>query len=119
MSKMPMNVIVVFCFFLSFFTTTANALGGQRVQDMIQQCQKDDPAYLYCVGMGSGVSLMMMLNSKTVGAYRFCRENRSRVLSNGQIIRIFLNWADRNPKNWDAPGPIGFALALEEAYPCN
>lgn len=116
MSKTPMNVIVFFCFFLSFFTTTANALEGDSVQDMIQQCQQDDPKFLHCVGMGSGVSVMMMLNSKTVGSYRFCS---SRGLSNGQIIRIFLNWADRNPKDWDAPGPIGFALALGEAYPCN
>lgn len=39
-------------------------------------------------------------------------------VSNGQRIKVFLNWADRNPANWHKIWFIGFALAFKEAWPC-
>ena len=117
MLKFQINALASLFFILSFLGTTTYAQdSGRSVQDMIQHCQPNDRKIMHCIGMGSGVSVMMMLNVNTPGTYRICTPDR---ITNAQIVRIFLNWADKNPKKWDAPGPIGFALALEEAYPCN
>ena len=116
MFKNPINLMILLLFSLSFFGTATHAQeSGATVQDMIQQCEQNDRKFLYCVGVGSGVSVMMMLNSDAPGTLRICNSGR---ITNGQIIRIFLNWANRNPQKWGAPAPIGFALSLQETYPC-
>jgi Rap1a immunity proteins len=117
---MQRNTLGALTALLIFLISSTNAIGQNTgpssVQEMIEACKPDSSLQMYCLGVGSGVSVMMMLNSKSAGTYRLCSPRK---VTNGQITRIFLNWADRNPKHWDAPAPIGFAIALQEAYPCN
>jgi hypothetical protein len=92
---------------------TANAT---TVQDMIGICKPSDSIYPYCLGQASGVMATMMANAdETKTGPRMCATSS---VSNAQAIKIFLNWADKNPTNWQLPSAFGFILALREAYPC-
>ena len=44
----------------------------------------------------------------------FCRDGASM----GAMIRVYLNYMDKNPKLFDAPEMVGLAFSLMDAYPC-
>jgi len=96
----------------------ASSNNFDTVQDMIGYCKAADGGNrpFYCVGMTSGVLGMMTLNAKYPDSWRMCPT--SSVVSNGQAIQIFLNWAEKNPTKWQTLAFFGFAAALGEAYPC-
>ena len=102
---------------IALLSLTVRAAPGQTVQEMIGNCRAPDgdPGRMYCIGQASGVMALMMANSKDPVAWRACSTG---FISNGQAIQIFLNWADRNPTRWQIPSPLGFAIAVREAYPC-
>jgi hypothetical protein len=107
MLKNLLTAVIALC------SLTANAT---TVQDMIEICKPSANARLYCIGEASGVMGTMMAYaeySKT--GIRMCAPSS---VSNGQAIKIFLNWADKNPTGWQHPSYFGFMLALSEAYPC-
>jgi len=37
----------------------------------------------------------------------------------GQMLQIFLNWADTNPTEWQHGPSVGVVIAFARAFPCN
>jgi hypothetical protein len=110
---------LVFGFFLFLTLGSQPAIAGQTttVSDMIAKC-KAPGGHIdvsHCIGAAEGVATLMMMNAKVPDAWRMCAKS---FVSNGQVIQIFLNWAEKNPVKWQLPSGVGFALALAEAYPC-
>ena len=36
----------------------------------------------------------------------------------GQLVEVFLNWADKHPKMWHVPPVLAVGRALRAAFPC-
>ena len=107
MLKNLLTAVIALC------SLTANAT---TVQDMIEICKRSDARQYYCLGEASGVRGTMMANAdQTKTGPRMCATS---LVSNAQVVKIFLNWADKNPADWQIPSSVGFILALREAYPC-
>ena len=98
---------------ITVYSLTANAT---TVQEMVEICKPSANERLYCIGEASGVvGTMMAYANYSKTSIRMCAPSS---VSNGQAIKIFLNWADKNPTDWQIPSTVGFILALREAYPC-
>lgn len=69
----------------------------------------------YCIGVVSGVGKILYVSADLDTPLRSCTKDQ---VTNSQMIQIFMNWADKNPKHWQEPDFYGVAQALMDAYPC-
>ncbi len=115
-NKFLFFLVCVFCFGGTHFPVRAQS-EGPTIQNMIYMCKEGGKItdFSNCAGMAFGVFVTMVSNKSVAGARRACPTS---FVSNGQIIQVFLNWAKNHPEDWQAPAPIGFIFALQEAWPC-
>jgi hypothetical protein len=70
---------------------------------------------MYIVGQASAESGLTPDKRDTLKAYALCHQETVPV---ADMIRVFLNWTERNPKEWQENGEIGVLASLREAWPC-
>ena len=88
----------------------------KTVQDFLTQCQtKGSLNEIYCVGVFHGVGLVLRTNAKYHRQYAVCSKS---FISFGQMQQAFYNWANANPKHWQADGGVGITTALIQTWPC-
>ena len=81
------------------------------VLSLMNQCKGNvGPSWqMYCYGLVSG--LIVGLRSTQ---YACAPEGATIAL----LAQIFINWAEKNPKEWEQFAKVGLAKALHEAHPC-
>jgi tRNA U34 2-thiouridine synthase MnmA/TrmU len=65
---------------------------------------------------GFGAMMYVVEKRKTLAAFGVCQQETVTV---AEMIQAFLNWTERNPKEWQENGEIGVLASLREAWPCN
>jgi hypothetical protein len=73
-------------------------------------------AMMYVVGKASAETGLALEKRKTLAAFGVCQQETVTV---AEMIQAFLNWTERNPKEWQENGEIGVLASLREAWPCN
>jgi len=109
----------------------SDASQPDSVQAMREWCHAtmDDPRRSACIAFVSGIGSYMI----EIGVYQMdttirqeYREALTKVsicpkeaVSGGQFVQVFLNWSDKNPKEWQSTATAGVFAALIEAWPCS
>jgi hypothetical protein len=93
------------------------------VQSLYENCKAPErsPRNTLCMGYISGVGNMMGL----VGAVERQHPDRDYAnlatcgdITNGAMMQAFMNWAEKNPREWASNQSVGVILALSETWPC-
>ena len=94
------------------------------VRDFVLACSKEGGVWLtFCLAYIQGVSSYAHGLSDSGYTQLFypgfgqllCHPKN---LSNQQIAKIFILWANENPEHWKLSGAKGVAAALGQAWPC-
>jgi hypothetical protein len=110
---------------MSFAASPVSA-GGEFTTGRLREVCNENQGSLgrgYCSGFIYGAALVLFTNGKLVD------ENKNPVATNsvsiclvnvssGAMEQAFMDWAGRNPKDWDKPAVIGVITALHETWPC-
>jgi len=91
--------------------------GLQRVMDNDDTDDRDAWNGAYCIGYVAGYRDMLgtLAVSDALKTRFACIPDH---LSNGDVVKVFVAWAERNRDKLGEPCTIGLARALGEAYPC-
>jgi hypothetical protein len=94
---------------------------GYDVQSLYRRCKMPEasPELGICIGFISGVGAMMntlgVVRHQVPGVANFAICGNP---SYGAMVQAFLNWAEKNPREWGKKQEIGVATALGLAWPC-
>ncbi len=91
------------------------------VQDYIRACERTSTWMLFCYGHVHGVAKTMMINGLVLtqeGGPDVPSLCTSKGFSPTQAVKVFLNWANANPTEWQVEAQAGMLVALSEAWPC-
>ena len=96
----------------------AKTSSTETVQDLLAVCKdlKRNPDGMYCLGIANGVMITLMAINAENNKMGACFPPRK--TTNGQIIQAFINWSERNPKNWGLPAGLGMVFSTMEMWPC-
>lgn len=103
--------------------------GTINVQTLLSYCKalSGTQEYWFCQGFVGGVGDQMILNGIAInlpGGPRFPPYFRNIAACSGDpvtwgaMIQSFVNWAEKHPENWQAPGTLGVNTAVRETWPC-
>jgi hypothetical protein len=102
----------------------ANAVvPNQNVQSLYDLCKEGptSPKYSYCVGYISGVAEMLsflhqhkQLYPEYNNLFEICDTP-----SYGAMAYAYVNWAEKNPKEWGKDRIIGVLAVLVANWPCH
>ena len=94
----------------------------ETVQEFLSACKGRDKytedqglTYSYCTGVALGVMSTLQLLKKSNQIQTPCIPRET---SNGQIVQAFLNWAEKNPTEWQIHTVTGFMMAIYNTWPC-
>lgn len=115
-----MRILFAFLFALLIvahgsISANAQSIKGD-VQEFLSWCRRDqsDEFYGYCLQYIARVSDWMWhveeMPMKAVGCPRG-------VASHDARVQAFINWAEKNPKRWNAPRRVGVRAAISETWP--
>ena len=90
--------------------------GGPTVQELRGFCKEGQGTYQYCLGMALGLIYVFDINAQTDARYKACIPKSG--TKSEQAVQAFKNWADDNPKEWQADGVWGMAAAILQTWPC-
>ena len=118
-------------------------VGREGTGDLYDVCKavRDDrfgDEWIFCIAYFRGFFDMALIDMKNLeaaqdvvasldpsGAFKgylngrpICPDIES-IINMGQLVQIFVNWAESNPTKWAEPVMLGAYQALKEAYPCN
>ena len=108
----------------SVFSAETNLL---TVQDLVAQCKSDDVRFrISCVSYVHGVSDMMGIAAavrKSVPEATAIVLDPVSVCGVGPVtaadtMQLFINWAEKNPKESQSEASIGVWTSIREAWPC-
>jgi Rap1a immunity proteins len=102
-----------------------NAFDWDTTQDLYFACKSNNTTIaMACMKYLQGVLSMMQL----IGLGMDSRPERTAFSSTFEacaedvtapaMIRIFINWAEKHPKQWGKPPAFGAWAAYAEAFPC-
>ena len=106
------------------YPARAESKPPNSVQELLMACEYlENPTaeqsgnYAYCAGIAIGVmgTLGQLTNFGEIKGKGYCI---SKDTSTGQLIQLFRNWAEANPKLWQYEGVSGFVVAATRAWPC-
>ena len=115
-----MSKFLVFVFFFSLIVVPSGQSEASElsVQDLLESCKggRGEFAEGFCLGTMNGAMHLLLLN-RWVGAspFRICPAEG---ISTGQARQIFVNWAEKNPKEWQKEASVAVFASLALAYPC-
>src|SRR5215467_1586758 len=102
------------------------------VQELYKMCKVGagvstaPPDAVVCIGFLSGVAEMMIANGELA---KTLVDNRDRIsvlkfsactkkTSFGEMLQVFLKWAQKHPETWSEPRTVGAMEAFSEKWPC-
>jgi hypothetical protein len=102
------------------------------VQELYKMCKvragvsAAPPDAVVCIGFLSGVAEMMIANGELA---KTLVDNRDRAsvlrfsactkrASFGEMLQVFLKWAQKHPEMWSEPRTVGAMEAFSEKWPC-
>jgi hypothetical protein len=97
----------------------AEAASAQRTDELLWQCTGQDGGNLGKLACGKFLDGMMDMHSIFVGMDMggfYCLPASG--ISADQAIRIFISWADNNPKELHKSARLSAVVSLREAFPC-
>lgn len=97
------------------------------VQELYESCTASQHSYTTlsllskCRGYINGVADMMVLfgtegDATTRKYFGMCPKD---IVTQGAVIQVFKNWAEKHPEMWGKPSLLGVMMALNEAWQCN
>ncbi len=95
------------------------AASAQRTDQFLWQCTGQDGGDLGKLACGKFLDGMMDMHSIFVGMDMggfYCLPASG--ISADQAIRIFISWADNNPKELHKSARLSAVVSLREAFPC-
>lgn len=99
----------------------------RTIQDLLGDCKSDDVARkIGCIAYVSGVGDMMgvvkiarqAVPDEEQVSWNFVAVCSTESITAGQMMQAFINWAEKNPKEWQKPIIVGAWNALRETWPC-
>jgi hypothetical protein len=113
---------------VSAYGADSNTKIPHTIQDLYTECSsQDEDNQLLCLAYLAtsrenvtfiGRALFTPLRNPTADRLRkilYCVPNE---VTNGQLRQVFINWAEKNPKDWQTVAVAGVIVALREAWPC-
>lgn len=95
----------------------------KNTEHLLKWCKQPETSanHAFCVGFVSGIAEMMKLVALT--AHGHFRMNYGMCVSDpdpggNAEVQAFINWTEKNPKNWGMLNEVGVILALSETWPC-
>ena len=95
----------------------------QDVQSLYNICKEGptSPSYGLCVGYISGVADMLWFlhlnkqqHPEDTTPFEMCDTP-----SYGAMVQAYVNWAEKNPKEWDKDRTFGVLAAIAANWPCH
>jgi hypothetical protein len=127
-------VILLFMLFVALLMPTS--LGASEKKDDVHELYKmckvragvstAPPDAVVCIGFLSGVAEMMIANAELAKTLVDDRDRRSvlkfsactKKASFGEMLQVFLKWAQKHPEMWNEPRSVGAMEAFSEKWPC-
>lgn len=111
-----MKKLITFAFIACTIANPANA--EYNVYDLLQKCKDVAQRESYvdagiCVGYLAGINDMRPVSGKTKKQYCLYQE-----VSQGQMVNIFVKWAENNPEQQHISAFLGFIEAMKKVFPC-
>jgi hypothetical protein len=112
------------------------SLGATEKKDDVQELYKAckvragvstaPPEAVVCIGFLSGVAEMMIANGELAKTLADNRDRASvlkfsactKKASFGEMLQVFLKWAQKHPEMWSEPRTVGAMEAFSEKWPC-
>jgi hypothetical protein len=117
--------ITLLCIALLTDMPIATAEENLNVQTLLRDCkQPEDSGYgIFCLGFISGIGGTMQavgeaerrVNAPSFRQLGICSTGK---ISNGAMVQAFINWAEKNPQQWQKEQWAGVVVALRETWPC-
>jgi hypothetical protein len=101
------------------YSPMADASSSQRTDQMLWDCtgkENGDLGRLACGNFIDGMVAMHSLSAGMGGASFFCSPDSG--ISIDQAMRIFISWAEQNPKELHKSARVSVLLSLIDAFPC-
>lgn len=97
-----------------------------NVEHLLKWCKLPETRsdHGFCAGYVVGVAdMMQQVGRQGAGNFRsvfgMCVPKSLHTPSGNAEVQVFVNWAEKNPKEWGQVNEVGVVLALSEAWPCN
>ena len=110
---------------LALAVSAAHASNAVTVGKLLQLCNaaSDSTDSFYCFGFISGVGGVLQVQSHLVDENMNPVPNKTKTcipefITSDQLVQVFRNWAERNPKDWSWAATVGVMNALNETWPC-
>lgn len=127
MRKRSLSIAIVSLAALCAGCASARA---RTIQDLYMDCKSADaPAHLSCVRFLEGTASVMLgigelakedkqplKGSHPLYDYALCPPDQG--ISGAQMREAFVNWAQKNPSEWENSEGNGAWLALSDTWPC-
>lgn len=118
--KMRFAGVLIF----TFMALTIPAKAGDT-QWLLKQCSatQNSISMSYCYGRVEGVSEMMSQNGASMKR-NYNPDKRLTICvgdaypTNGALVQVFINWANKHPEQWQTVDLLGVASAFNETWPC-
>jgi hypothetical protein len=116
-------LVLVGCFATSM-PSQAQTPDVSNIEFLLRACKSSEGSaeHTFCLGFVSGIADMMeQVGLQGAGRFKptwgMCV---SKPFPTGNAeVQAFVNWAERNPKEWGRDYMIGVVVALRETWPCN
>ena len=111
---------------LAVFIFSLSAVAAVKTDVLRRNCREVEKAdagnakyaeAMSCLSYISGFSDGLTISSAMPGNKRLICPPENGV-SNGQLVAIFLKWADAHPEQWHEEAGFGVLISLRDAFPC-
>jgi hypothetical protein len=135
--KSLMRGVVISLFVAALMPVSVEvSLGATEKKDDVQELYKmckvragvstAPPDAVVCIGFLSGVAEMMIANGELAKTLVDDRDRTSvlkfsvctKKASFGEMLQVFLKWAQKHPETWSEPRTVGAMEAFSEKWPC-
>lgn len=113
------------------FSSVAHAADDSfstTIQGVLTLCKGDAGSELQCLYFLKGSSSVFEMlgtlqesanapqaRKEVLASFGLCGQG---MVTLGQIKQVFINWAEKNPRDWQLPATYGVWIAVREAWPC-
>jgi len=117
-------------FLASVLNSSALGTAGANpnsVQKLYGVCKSPNPTVMFrCAAYIQGFSTMMHIVGEASAEAGLSADKRDALRAYGichsasvpDMIRVFLNWTERHPQEWERDGEYGVLASLKEEWPC-
>lgn len=107
---------------IAAFVSTSNVAAAKDTMAMLRECQGREPADAGYLGqLACAAYLSGFIDMHSWAIHRGAKTGiciPADGISNEQAMRVFIAWAERNPKELHQSARLGVYLALVDAFPC-